>query len=287
MTSAGVCPFRVCDIVTPGNHLLPTELPAAPLPGFKRELLSMFSLAKSQGSTLMVLTRPWIPLWALPHAQGIMMPGSYFHLSNQVKLPPPNHMGWSHGWKWKCQTLSGVWLFATPWTVARQTPLSMGFSRQEYWGCHSLLQGIFPTQGLNLGLPHCRRILYHLSHRDLTGRLTNVVCMGLWGWKVPWKAPFVTELENPAERVHQIQQILITLPRVVIVVMRYLFAFLNQWVAWTRAPLWLSPGLLGEGGVLGLLQNIEPSWTWVQPPKERKYRGRFTFPWWLMGAPLS
>ena len=28
---------------------------------------------------------------------------------------------------------SGVWLFATPWTVAHQTPLSMGFSRQEYW----------------------------------------------------------------------------------------------------------------------------------------------------------
>ncbi|XP_004835318.1 SLIT-ROBO Rho GTPase-activating protein 3 isoform X1 [Heterocephalus glaber] len=36
------------------------------------------------------------------------------------------------------------------------------------------------------------------------------------------------KLENPAERVHQIQQILITLPRVVIVVMRYLFAFLNH-----------------------------------------------------------
>ena len=28
----------------------------------------------------------------------------------------------------------------------------------------SLLQGIFPTQGSNPGLPHCRRILYHLSH---------------------------------------------------------------------------------------------------------------------------
>ena len=28
----------------------------------------------------------------------------------------------------------------------------------------SLLQGILPTQGLNPGLPHCRRILYHLSH---------------------------------------------------------------------------------------------------------------------------
>ena len=38
----------------------------------------------------------------------------------------------------------------TPWTVAHQAPLSMGFSRQEYWGLrHALLQGIFPTQGLN------------------------------------------------------------------------------------------------------------------------------------------
>ena len=32
-------------------------------------------------------------------------------------------------------------------------------------GCHTLLQGIFPTQGLNLGLSHCRWILYHLSHQ--------------------------------------------------------------------------------------------------------------------------
>ena len=31
------------------------------------------------------------------------------------------------------QSLSRVWLFATPWTVARQAPLSMGFSRQDYW----------------------------------------------------------------------------------------------------------------------------------------------------------
>ena len=32
-------------------------------------------------------------------------------------------------------------------------------------GCHFLLQGIFPTQGLNPGLPHCRQTLYHLSHQ--------------------------------------------------------------------------------------------------------------------------
>ena len=43
--------------------------------------------------------------------------------------------------------LSCVWLFETPWTVASQAPLSMGFSRQETGvGCHFLLQGIFLTQ---------------------------------------------------------------------------------------------------------------------------------------------
>ena len=32
-------------------------------------------------------------------------------------------------------------------------------------GCHALLQRIFPTQGLNPGLLHCRRILYQLSYQ--------------------------------------------------------------------------------------------------------------------------
>ena len=32
-------------------------------------------------------------------------------------------------------------------------------------GCHALLPGIFPTQGSNAGLPHCRQILYHLSYQ--------------------------------------------------------------------------------------------------------------------------
>ena len=34
-------------------------------------------------------------------------------------------------------------------------------------GCHFLLQEIFPTQGLNLGLPHCRQMLYCLSHQEV------------------------------------------------------------------------------------------------------------------------
>ena len=57
-----------------------------------------------------------------------------------------------------------VQLFVTLWTVARQAPLSMGFSRQEYWsGCHALFQGIFLTQGSNqhlLCLLHCKQLLY-------------------------------------------------------------------------------------------------------------------------------
>ena len=39
------------------------------------------------------------------------------------------HLSWM---KVKVKSLSLVWLFATPWTVACQAPLSMGFSRQEY-----------------------------------------------------------------------------------------------------------------------------------------------------------
>ena len=37
-------------------------------------------------------------------------------------------------WKEKTKSLSCVWLLATPWTAAYRAPLSMGFSRQEYYG---------------------------------------------------------------------------------------------------------------------------------------------------------
>ena len=44
------------------------------------------------------------------------------------------------------------------WTAAHQSPLSMSFpGKNTGVGCHFLLQEIFPTQGLNLHLLHCRR----------------------------------------------------------------------------------------------------------------------------------
>ena len=44
-------------------------------------------------------------------------------------------ISFSNAWKWKVKvkSLSCVRLLATPWTTAHQAPLSMGFSRQEYW----------------------------------------------------------------------------------------------------------------------------------------------------------
>ena len=81
---------------------------------------------------------------------------------------------------------SRVWLCVTQWTVACQAPLSMGFSRQEYGvGCHTLLQGIFPSQGSNLHLlrllhwqagslplaPPGKPTIFHTPHLEFRRRL--------------------------------------------------------------------------------------------------------------------
>ena len=55
-------------------------------------------------------------------------------------------------------------LSVTPWTVAHQAPLSMGILHARV-DSPSLLREIFPTQGSNPDLPHCRQILYRLSHQ--------------------------------------------------------------------------------------------------------------------------
>ena len=62
---------------------------------------------------------------------------------------------------------SHVRLLATLWTVARQAPLSMGFSRQEYWsGLPFLLPRDLPNPGINIFYVSCigRQVLYHWCH---------------------------------------------------------------------------------------------------------------------------
>ena len=61
---------------------------------------------------------------------------------------------------------NSVWLLETPWTIALRHLCPWNFpSKNTGVSCHALLQGIFPTQGSNPVLPHCRQTLYHLSHQ--------------------------------------------------------------------------------------------------------------------------
>ena len=66
--------------------------------------------------------------------------------------------------KWKSKLLSRVLLFGIPCTVACQALCPWDSpGKNTGVGSHFLLQGIFLIQGSNLGLPHCKYILYHLN----------------------------------------------------------------------------------------------------------------------------
>ena len=74
----------------------------------------------------------------------------------------------------------------TAWTATHQAPLSMDFSGKNTGvSCHAHLQGIFPTQGKNPGLPYRRRSLYCLSHQG-SPRILEWVAY-----------PFSRDLPNP------------------------------------------------------------------------------------------
>ena len=67
----------------------------------------------------------------------------------------------------KVKLLSRVRLFATPWTVAYQAPLSMWFSRKEYWsGLPFPSPGDIPDPGIEPRSPPCRQMLYPLSLQE-------------------------------------------------------------------------------------------------------------------------
>ena len=79
-------------------------------------------------------------------------------------LPLPSPMHESEKWKWSHSVVSDSsrphglqpTRLLHPWDFP---------GKNTGVGCHFLLQEIFPTQGLNLGLLHCRQTFYHLSHQ--------------------------------------------------------------------------------------------------------------------------
>ena len=87
------------------------------------------------------------------------------------------------------QSLSHSQLFVTPWTVARQAALSIGFSKQEYWSeLPFLLQGIFPIQGLNLHLLHWQADSLPLRHQGSYHHISILcliyhTCICLYGYE--------------------------------------------------------------------------------------------------------
>ena len=93
-----------------------------------------------------------------------------------IKLLPKKTCLEDAGLNWvlltMCCVLSCVWLFATPWTVVRHAPLSMTFSRQEFWiGLPFPTPEDIPEPGIEPTLPALAGgslPLHHLESRDLT-----------------------------------------------------------------------------------------------------------------------
>ena len=83
--------------------------------------------------------------------------------------------------------LSCVWLFGTLWTVAHQTPLSMGFPRQECWsGLPFLPPGDLPDPGINLSLLN---LLYSLPLNHLENPIQNIYVLKIKStedWRREW-----------------------------------------------------------------------------------------------------
>ena len=80
-----------------------------------------------------------------------------------VFIPIPKK---SENWKWSHSVVSDSLLPHELWPTRLLHPWNFPGMCTGV-GCHFLLQRLFSTQGLNLGLLHCRRMLYHLSDQGI------------------------------------------------------------------------------------------------------------------------
>ena len=97
------------------------------------------------------------------------------------------------------------WL-CNPMAIASQTPLCPWNSpgKNTGVGSHSLLRGIFLTQGLNLGLLHCRQILYHLSHQSWPPYSLTIWVVAIFTEHPPWA--LYIEMDKPGSPSTQINK---------------------------------------------------------------------------------
>ena len=113
----------------------------------------------------------WLNLELCPHLPGFWRPCLLFFIIYFFPLQPY--------WGAALSRFSYVWLFATLWTLVCQAPMSMRFSRQEYWtGLLFPPPGDLPDPGIEPGLlwlRHCRQILYHWA----TGEASVLLFMDL------------------------------------------------------------------------------------------------------------
>ena len=138
--------------------------------------------------------------------------GSSIHVILQARILQWVAFSFSNAYKWKVKvkSLSPVQLFASPWTAAYQAPLSMWFSRQEYWsGLPFPSPADLPHPGIKPRLLHWRQILYCLSHQGSPKNKQQVVMKGKFTqscptlcdpyslWTVACQAPLSIEFSRP------------------------------------------------------------------------------------------
>ena len=140
-------------------------------------------------------------------------------------------ISFSNAWKWKVKvkSFSRVWLLVTPWTAAHQAPLSMRFSRQEYWsrlplpspskcaefrkplGSPTFCGSVFfflksPTRKVPLVVdravaPHRRHVLLHLRHRHACRTLPGSVLRSGQFNEATSQRPFTSSSLTPTSHV--------------------------------------------------------------------------------------
>ena len=110
----------------------------------------------------------------------LLLPPCLASLIPSVPRPALSHLGY-------CLVTHSCLTFVTSWTVACQTPLSMGFSRQEHWsGLPFPAPRNLPNPGIEPASPG-RWILYHLNHQGSPQMRLNL-CLKLCFWGTTGKA---------------------------------------------------------------------------------------------------